>query len=349
VKRPRVHGRLGVVPTATGGITRLAYAQAKREGVELRLLLDKAGLTFYQVHDRGVRLGVRHQIQFLNLVAAALRDEFLGFHLAQSVDLRELGLLYYAAASSDSLGDALERAARYCSIVNEGLSLKIIRGDSCTVSFNYVGVARHLDRHQIEFCMIALIRLCRQLTGVNLMASRVRLAHLRTGERSGIAAYFGGKVEFAADNDELMFPARVDRLTVVSSDPYLSELLIKYCDEAISKRGANQSSLQSAVENAIVPLLPHGRARADEIAKRLGMAQRTLARRLASEGLTFSKALEGLRTDLAMQYLGDRKLSISRIAWLLGYQEVSAFTHAFRCWKGQTPRQARAGQELVRG
>jgi AraC-like DNA-binding protein len=35
-------------------------------------------------------------------------------------------------------------------------------------------------------------------------------------------------------------------------------------------------------------------------------------------------------------------LSISRIAWLLGYQEVSAFTHAFKHWTGSTPREARA-------
>jgi len=33
--------------------------------------------------------------------------------------------------------------------------------------------------------------------------------------------------------------------------------------------------------------------------------------------------------------------AISQIAWLLGYQEVSAFTHAFKRWTGRTPRAAR--------
>jgi AraC-like DNA-binding protein len=36
-------------------------------------------------------------------------------------------------------------------------------------------------------------------------------------------------------------------------------------------------------------------------------------------------------------------LSISQIAWLLGYQEVSALTHAYRRWTGKTPREARSG------
>ena len=58
--------------------------------------------------------------------------------------------------------------------------------------------------------------------------------------------------------------------------------------------------------------------------------------------MTFSDVLEGLRSDLAKRYLADKDLSISEIAWLLGYQEVSAFTHACRRWTGQTPREARA-------
>ena len=59
------------------------------------------------------------------------------------------------------------------------------------------------------------------------------------------------------------------------------------------------------------------------------------------EGVTFSEVLESLRSDLARRYLADESLSISQIAWLLGYQEVSAFTHAFKRWTGMTPREAR--------
>jgi AraC-like DNA-binding protein len=45
--------------------------------------------------------------------------------------------------------------------------------------------------------------------------------------------------------------------------------------------------------------------------------------------------------DLAVQYLDDRKLHVSKIAWLLGFREVSAFTHAFKRWTGKTPSQLR--------
>jgi tetratricopeptide (TPR) repeat protein len=75
---------------------------ARRAGTELTPLLKKAGLTDQQIQDRGARLAVHRQIQFLNAVANVLGDESLGFHLAQLPDLRELGLLFYVAASSET-------------------------------------------------------------------------------------------------------------------------------------------------------------------------------------------------------------------------------------------------------
>jgi AraC-like DNA-binding protein len=187
------------------------------------------------------------------------------------------------------------------------------------------------------------------LTGVRLVPSRLRLAHRGCEELSELIRYFGRSIDSAAGADELTFVTKTKDLAVVSADPYLNKLLVANCEEALSRRRpVTRDSLRSAVENAIVPLLPHGKARAAEIAKRLGLSQRTCARRLSSEGVTFSQILDALRGDLARQYLANPELSISRIAWLLGYQEVSAFTHAFRRWTGKTPREARSRQEVAR-
>jgi AraC-like DNA-binding protein len=341
--------RLGSFPTATGTIARLAYARARGARIPLAPLLKKAGLTDQQLNDRGARLAVQQQVEFLNVAAKALADEFLGFHLAHLPDLRELGLLFYVAASSDTLGDALLRAARYSSIANEGVSIKCLEGRDIRLVFTYVGVARHRDRHQIEFLMTALIRLCRQLTNAQVTPSRVRFAHRRTHmEGAELTACFGVDCGFGAKADEVTFVERTKGMRVISADPYLNELLVANCEQALSHRRASRGSFRAAVENAIVPLLPHGKVRAAQIATKIGLSQRTAARRLALEGATFSEVLEGLRGDLARQYLSDRDLSISRVAWLLGYQEVSAFTHAFKRWSGKTPREVRAPRSAGR-
>ena len=74
------------------------------------------------------------------------------------------------------------------------------------------------------------------------------------------------------------------------------------------------------------------------------MGERTLARKLSDEGLNFTEILQQLRRDLVARYLNDRKLHVSKIAWLLGFREVSAFTHAYKRWTGKTPRQMRAAR-----
>jgi AraC-like DNA-binding protein len=83
-------------------------------------------------------------------------------------------------------------------------------------------------------------------------------------------------------------------------------------------------------------------------AKQLAVSPRTLARRLSEEGTSFSDVLEGLRNDLAARYLADEDFGIAQIAWLLGYEETSAFSRAFKRWTGKTPRDARVPRKPLR-
>ena len=331
----------GAHPTASGTLTRVAYAQAKAAGIDVEQASRKARLTIRQIEDPGERLRVRDQINFLNLIAGDLQDDFLGFHLGLQTDLREIGWLYYVSASSESLSEALKRAARYSSIVNEGISLDYIENGGFIITIRYVGVSRHVDRHQMEFFMTVLVRMCRHLTGLRLVPVRVTFIHRREHAPPEFVDFFGSRVEFGGTVDQVAFAPATGDARIVSADPFLNRLLITFCEEALVRRSQSRPSFRSSVENSIVPVLPHGKVRSGEIAHRLGISNRTFARRLSVEGLTFSEVLEDLRCDLAKHYLTDKDLSVSEIAWLLGYQEVSAFTHAFKRWTGKTPRQIR--------
>jgi AraC-like DNA-binding protein len=158
--------------------------------------------------------------------------------------------------------------------------------------------------------------------------------------------FFGDGVEFGTPVDEISFAPSARDIAVVSADPFLNKLLISYCEDALGHRSTKRGAFRASVENVIAPILPHGKAKLDEVAGRLGVSERTLARRLASEGLTFSAVLENLRLNLAEHYLSDGGLSISQVAWLLGYQEVSSLTHAVKRWTGKTPRQVRDAKVL---
>src|SRR5262245_9123031 len=338
--------RFNAIPTATGWIARAAYLRAS-EQLNAEPLLKRAGLTLQHIKSRDARIGARNQIRFLEVVARELPDEFLGFRLAQQFDLRELGLLYYVQASSETLGDALRRAARYCTIHNEGVNITYRQSKGVWMTCKYVGVARSADRHQMEFFIATLVRLCRQLTGRQIWPSRIKLVHRRAEVPLEFRTFFGCDIVFGSDIDEIVYPESCARLSIVDADPYLNSLLIKYCDEALSNRRLKSSAWRLSVENAIAPLLPHGQARIAEISQRLGVSPRTLERRLACEGMTFSRVLDELRLDLARRYLQERDMPISEVAWLLGYRETSAFNHAFKRWTGKTPKQAHSETSIA--
>jgi len=136
--------------------------------------------------------------------------------------------------------------------------------------------------------MTALLRTCRQLTGQQVRPQCVTLSHLRTDELKEIKEYFGCSVIFSGFVDEITFPKRIERTQVSSADPYLNALLLKYCDDARTTRATKPTPLRLNIENTIAPLLPHRKANASEAARSLGLSQRTLTRRLKSEGLSFA-------------------------------------------------------------
>jgi AraC-like DNA-binding protein len=189
--------------------------------------------------------------------------------------------------------------------------------------------------------MFAVMRICRALTGQNLIPQHFLISHHRSGATSEMARFVGTKVEFGADTDEFALNADARALPLIHSDTYLNDLLLKNCEAVLADRGADLSPLRMKVENAISSMLPHGRVPMKDVARSLGMSERTFARKLSDEGLNFTEILQHLRQDLAVRYLDDRQLHVSKIAWLLGFQEVSAFTHAFKRWTGKTPSEMR--------
>jgi AraC-like DNA-binding protein len=332
---------LASIPMAGGGLSRLAIARLKSADVPVAPLLKRVGLTPELIAQPEERLSVRSQIALLDEAAIALKDDCLGLTLARDFDLREIGLLYYVMASSQTLGDALKRVARYSQITNEALVVRYREGNRLIISLSYSGVPRHSERHQIEFCIFAVLRICRMLTGRNLVPQHFSISHHRSGGTSEMARFVGTKVEFGADADEFALNVDARALPLIHSDPHLNDLLLKYCEAALADRRGDMRQLRTNVENAISSVLPHGRVLMEDVARSLGMSERTLARKLSDEGLNFSEILQQLRRDLAARYLDDRKLHVSKIAWLLGFNEVSAFTHAFKRWTGKTPSQIR--------
>jgi AraC-like DNA-binding protein len=110
---------------------------------------------------------------------------------------------------------------------------------------------------------------------------------------------------------------------------------------AAKERATATGTLRAAVENEVEKLLPSGKAKKETVAKVLALSKRTLSRRLFDEGTTYEEVVDQSRRTLALQYIKDPGMSISQIAWLLGYEGASSFNHTFKRWTGRSPFVAR--------
>ena len=96
-----------------------------QKGVDAEPLLSKAELSRRQLTQDPGGVSVVSQHRFLDLAAIQMDDPLLGLHVAAEIDLREIGLLFYLAAASATVSEALEYLARYAATTNEEIRLEI--------------------------------------------------------------------------------------------------------------------------------------------------------------------------------------------------------------------------------
>jgi AraC-like DNA-binding protein len=339
--RPRL------LPTTTGFPARCALAALLKHNTDPAPLLQRAGLSHEDLNDRENRISSAAQARFLEFAAEALRDPALGFHLATEIDPRELGLVFYIASAAKDLGEAIALLARYSRIVNEAIRVHMTRraGD-LVVEVHVIGVPRLLVSQNAELAIAVILKSLRAITGRNVHPRAISLIHVRNSKLPEFERFCGCPIEYSGPTDELVFSTETLGVPLITEDLRLLDVLRPICDEAARQRETAPGSIRALVENEAQKLLPYGRAQRHIVARKLAMSTRTLARRLASQGTTFEEVVDELRRTLALQYVKTPGISLSQVAWLLGYEGATSFNHAFKRWTGRSPSAARAERLL---
>jgi AraC-like DNA-binding protein len=333
-----------VLPTATGFAARQAVAALRKHNIAVEPLLQRAGLSERDI-DAQRRICAVAQSRLLEYAAEALGDSALGLHLAQQTNPREARLLFYVTSAATNVGETIALYARYCRIANEAMDVRLLPAqDGVTVELNLVGLSRYDARQSAEFTAAIALKGLRELVGRRVRPTKVTFAHTRNAHLREFERFFGCPVEFGAKSDHVSMSNETLALPLVTGDPHLLETLRSFCEEAARERHTPAETLRALVENEVQKLLPNGTVDRRAVARALGMSDRTLSRKLADEGATYAEVVDQLRRSLALQYVKERSLSLSQIAWLLGYEGSTSFNHAFRRWTGSSPSLARNEQ-----
>jgi AraC-like DNA-binding protein len=129
-------------------------------------------------------------------------------------------------------------------------------------------------------------------------------------------------------------------LPMAHSDRALRAWLEKKAEQILARQ-PEQRGLVQQVRKTLAALMPGGELSIGSVARRLAITPRTLQRRLAEEGTTYDTLREVMRKEAAEVFLDNPQLSISEVAYLVGFSEPGAFHRAFRRWHNSTPQQFR--------
>jgi AraC-like DNA-binding protein len=300
------------------------------------------------VGNTGVRLSVlereKSKLRFDQLAVLFERaadltgDDLIGFKIGQNLEFRRMGLIYYACSSSPTLRTLLQVLSRYERVFGDAVERNNERIEEGILTWRFRAPRAVKHQQYAEFQVAATIEALRRQTGRNLYPLRVDLRHHRAGGDAPMRKFFGCPLNFGADENRLVLkPTDLDQ-PLLASDDHLYRLMLQYCDQAIEKMSKAKSSLVYSVEEAISKDPTTTQA---GVARQLGMSVRTLSRRLTANGTSYSEVLDGYRETMSKSMIDDSEMSLTEIAFVLGYSDLSSFSTAFRRWVGKTPTEYR--------
>jgi AraC-like DNA-binding protein len=148
-------------------------------------------------------------------------------------------------------------------------------------------------------------------------------------------------ISFNQKTTAIVFERKLLDSKIKLNNPHLLNVLTDYAEKLLKK-----ITTKDNIKDQVRRFIKHNLQENDVLdvnlaAKKLNMSRHTLYRKLKKEGVSFQSLAEEVRQAEAKHYLQENNISISEVAYLLGFSELSAFSRAFKRWTGESPAQFR--------
>ncbi|MGF6221937.1 AraC-like DNA-binding protein [Pseudomonas sp. F-14 TE3482] len=253
-------------------------------------------------------------------------DDF-GLRMAETRKLSNLGPLALLWRDEQTIRSAMEAFRDFLFLHNQGLVLNIEEsGGVVVLRMEQVTVGNLPVRQAMELSVGVTHRLLKTLLGNHWHPSMVCFRHAAPMDDSRHRRIFATSVQFNSLMDGIVCRSTDLDKALPSADPDRARYVHQYLD---SIREESKTALLEKVRQMIWTVLPTGHCSVEQVAANLGWDRRTLHRKLAQEGETFSSLLDQVRAELAMRHLAHSNQRLSEIAGVLGFSELSAFSRWF--------------------
>src|SRR5262245_13471932 len=330
-KLPKIHARMAC----------FIADDLRRRRLAIDGLLKQVGLQKADLDNPENRLPQASVLRLIERAAELTGDASYGLRLGASRNPRDRGLLGFVALNSPTLMDAMTNMQRFYKIAREGGEFEIERkGAQVALRFRVSDPTLRGLRHNSEFLAATIVRGCRDLTCQSIFPIRAEFIHDQPSGSVEYANILGYPVKFGSDWDAVIYAEETTGLPVKGADTKLLELLKATCQGLLGP-APKARDLVREVQQLVIERLPTGSASIDSIAKELSMSSKTLERRLAKRGQSFSALLDRTRFNAVTHYLEETDMRLTQVAYLAGCTEPAALVRAFKRWTGETPSKFR--------
>jgi AraC-like DNA-binding protein len=309
-------------------------------GIDAHAVFKKVGLETDKLGDGNARYRLENMTRLWAAAVEVTKDPCFGLEVAKLWAPTSFHALGFAWLASHTLKDALQRLVRYSRIVNNSLAATLEEhGMQLHLTLSSSEDTREIHVAAQDASIAVLLVMCRFLCGPGFSPLEVHSARARPICAEKIDQFVGVPVVYSSDANLMVF----DRIQAGQRLATGNSELSKVNEEVAMKYliSIDRTSIVMLVKSTLVELLPSGQVTEEMVANTLNMSLRTLQRKLSEEGTSFASVYQALRQEMAQEYIRDSHISLTEIAYLLGFSEQSNFTRAFRRWYGISPSTAR--------
>ena len=263
-------------------------------------------------------------------------DPALGLHVAAHAWIGAFEVLDYSLYFSSHLREALQHICRFHRVLCDAWGFTWHAEPDAT---RLQRVERTPPVEAEAFFAVLTLR-CRQLTGVDIRPREVRFVHAAPADTSPHAALFRCPVRFGCPAPEIVFASEDLAHAVTTANPGVERVLERHMNDLIERLPRNDSFVER-VRAVVARTMGRGPLTVAAIARELHASPRTLQRRLGDHGTTYGEVLDACRRELAQRLIAEGRESVTEIAFLLGFSDVSGFSRMYKRWTGVTPSHAR--------
>jgi AraC-like DNA-binding protein len=312
---------------------------ARSVGLDPYKMLERVRLPRSCLRNPDLRIPADAVAELLEASASAARVEDFALRLAQRRGLSNLGPLALIVREQPTVRHAIEVLIQYVGLHSDALSPRLDEKDRVVTISRILSGKRVRTRQALELAVAMFYRIIKTFLGDAWQPQEVCFMHDAPEHPEFHRRFFGTRMRFSWDYDGIVCRAADLEKSIPASDPAMARYLKQHFDSILP---SHRAEVSETVRELMWVMLKSGSCSAERVAKHLGVDRRTINRRLATEGQSYSSILDAVRRDMVTSSVEHGQRPLNEIAGMLGFSGLSAFSRWFKNRFGRSPSEWRA-------